>query len=149
MDEVWYKEGLRFSCTGCGACCTGSPGYVWVTDEEIQEMADFLGIDPHLFGRRYIRLVYGRKALVEMKKTFDCVFLKDKQCSLYTARPKQCRTFPWWQQNLTTLESWKEAAKFCEGISEETPLVSLDEIKIQAQTGTQSPQSMTQHPEFA
>ena len=27
----WYRDGLRFECTRCGACCTGAPGYVWVT----------------------------------------------------------------------------------------------------------------------
>ena len=28
--EPWYRDGLRFACTRCGACCTGAPGYVWV-----------------------------------------------------------------------------------------------------------------------
>ena len=31
----WYKDGLRFQCTGCGDCCTGGPGYVWVNQAEI------------------------------------------------------------------------------------------------------------------
>ena len=22
-QEPWYKDGLRFKCTGCGDCCTG------------------------------------------------------------------------------------------------------------------------------
>ena len=26
----WYRDGLRFTCTRCGNCCTGAPGYVWV-----------------------------------------------------------------------------------------------------------------------
>ncbi len=133
-DKVWYQAGLRFSCTECGACCTGSPGYVWVTDEEIESMADFLDMDPILFQRRFVRIAYGRKALVEMKKNFDCVFLKDKRCSIYPVRPKQCRTFPWWQHNLSTPESWKEAAKYCEGIQvdasgDDSALVSFEEIQ--------------------
>ena len=30
-SDAWYaEEGLAFECTGCGDCCTGAPGYVWV-----------------------------------------------------------------------------------------------------------------------
>ena len=37
----WFKDGLRFECTQCGDCCTGSPGYVWVNDEEISALAEY------------------------------------------------------------------------------------------------------------
>lgn len=129
MDKPWFEKGLRFSCTECGACCTGSPGYVWITDEEIQKISEFLGLDIFDFQRKYIRLVFGRKALIEMKKDFDCVFLKDKRCSVYQVRPKQCRTFPWWQQNLSSESAWKEAANYCEGIKEDAPLIPYEDIK--------------------
>ena len=39
----WYRDGLAFSCTRCGACCTGAPGYVWVSAEEIEQLAEFRG----------------------------------------------------------------------------------------------------------
>ena len=42
-DSPWYRDGLAFSCTRCGACCTGGPGYVWVSPEEIEELARFRG----------------------------------------------------------------------------------------------------------
>ena len=38
-DKVWFKKGLRFECTGCGDCCTGAPGFVWVNSEEIRGLA--------------------------------------------------------------------------------------------------------------
>ena len=41
--KPWYKDGLRFECTQCGACCSGEPGFVWVADEEIAGMAGLLG----------------------------------------------------------------------------------------------------------
>ena len=129
-DKPWYSEGLRFKCTECGQCCTGAPGYAWVTDEEIKAIADYLKMSVKDFGKRYLRFARGRYALVE-KKNFDCVFLKDKKCSVYPVRPTQCRTFPWWMQNLSSPEEWKEAAKYCEGISENAPIVPLETIEAQ------------------
>ncbi|WP_296458322.1 hypothetical protein [Rubinisphaera sp.] len=38
----WYKDGLKFECTQCGNCCTGGPGAVWVSEEEIQAIAEYL-----------------------------------------------------------------------------------------------------------
>ncbi|MBS0654184.1 MAG: YkgJ family cysteine cluster protein [Verrucomicrobia bacterium] len=126
----WYKGGLRFKCTGCGKCCTGFPGYVWVTEEEMAAMASLLNISVDLFKRRYTRIREGRYSLTEkVSQNYDCVFLKDKKCLVYEARPKQCRTFPWWEENLESEESWKCASQGCEGISEEAPLVPYDEIE--------------------
>jgi uncharacterized protein len=125
----WYKEGLRFGCTQCGQCCTGSPGYVWVTEEDISEMATFLNTTIEKFKRQYIRIRENRMALAERKSEDNaCIFLKDRKCLLYKARPKQCRTFPWWQENLNTEESWKLAALTCEGINEQAPLILYEDI---------------------
>lgn len=64
----WYKEGLKFKCTGCGQCCTGAPGYVWVTIQEMEEMAQVLNISLAQFKRTYIRQRDNRYALIEKKK---------------------------------------------------------------------------------
>jgi len=126
----WYKDGLRFKCTGCGQCCTGSPGYVWVTPEETEAMATFLKIPIEEFIKKYTRRIGNRLSLKEHSKTYDCVFLKEKRCQVYGARPKQCRTFPWWPENLKSPQHWKEAAARCEGIDHlDAPLVSLGEIQ--------------------
>ncbi len=126
----WYKEGLKFSCTQCGKCCTGSPGVVWINDAEITAMADFLQISIQEFLKRYTHKVDGRLSLREDPHNYDCVFLKGKTCQLYGARPRQCRTFPWWPENLKSKESWQETAERCEGIDHpEAPLVSLKEIE--------------------
>ena len=43
--KEWYASGLRFTCeAGCGLCCTGAPGFVWVTAEEIADIAARLGL---------------------------------------------------------------------------------------------------------
>jgi len=132
MVKPWYKDGLKFKCTQCGHCCTGSPGYVWVTDAEIETMSRRLKLSVQEFCDKYVRVVFGKKSLREHPKTYDCVFLKGKQCTLYEARPQQCRQFPWWPHNLESPEAWKEAAKGCEGINHpDAPVVAFEIIQEQ------------------
>jgi hypothetical protein len=127
-DKAWFAKGLRFKCTECGGCCTGGPGYVWIDPEEIEAMAEHLGISIDTFTRSYVRKVGDRYSLTETPQ-YDCVFLKGKKCSLYAARPRQCRTFPWWSYNLESQEAWDEAGKYCEGIDHpDAPLISYKEI---------------------
>jgi Fe-S-cluster containining protein len=130
-DSPWYAEGLNFECTGCGQCCTGSPGYIWVDAQEIEQMAAHLKLSLADFSRRYLRRVKGRFSLLEMPKTYDCVFLKDKKCQIYSVRPTQCRTFPWWPRHLKSEKEWKEAARGCEGIRPEASLVPFERIEEQ------------------
>ena len=131
FDIPWYKDGLKFKCTECGKCCTGSPGHVWLSDDEIIAMAEHLKLSIDDFAMRYLRLVNGRIALLEDPRTYDCIFLKDKKCQIYSLRPKQCRTFPWWQRNLKSREDWNEAASYCEGINPAAPIVPIEVITKQ------------------
>lgn len=128
-NEPWYSKGLSFKCTECGQCCTGAPGHVWVSEEEILEMAQHLGLSAEEFGKHYLRRVDGRYSLIEDPRTFDCCFLKDRKCTIYQARPQQCRTFPWWPQNLASRENWRQAGGDCEGIREGLEKVPYETIK--------------------
>jgi uncharacterized protein len=130
-EQPWYKEGLRFECTGCGQCCTGAPGYIWVSENEIKQMAMHLKLSLDEFSDRYLRQIGDRYSLRETFPNYDCIFLKDNKCSIYQLRPKQCRTFPWWPQNLKSKKDWEEAAKHCEGIRHEAPIVPFDKIENQ------------------
>ena len=132
MSLPWYKDGLRFKCTECGKCCTGQAGYVWVSEEEIESMAKHLKIETKAFKVKYIRRKDNKMALIE-KKLGDgnkaCIFLEGKLCTLYQSRPKQCRTFPWWKENLNSEVSWKIASLDCEGINDNAPIIPLAEIE--------------------
>ncbi len=130
-DEPWYASGLNFKCTECGQCCTGSPGYTWVSDEEIIAMAAHLKLTIDEFSRKYLRKVGQRISLLEHSTTFNCVFLKDKKCQIYALRPKQCRTYPCWPQNLKSREDWENAAKYCEGINRDSTTVPYSKIQEQ------------------
>ena len=118
QEETYlWLELLRFKCTGCGKCCTGAPGYVWLSQDDIDRLSAFLGISEEVFLRTYTRKVGERYSLLEDPVNYDCVFLKEKKmCTVYEARPKQCQVFPWWPENLTSREAWESLGSYCEGI---------------------------------
>lgn len=130
IEKPWFDEGLRFKCTGCGKCCTGSPGYVYLSKPDLEHLAAHFALSEEEFLQKYARDVDGQYALLEEPETYDCVFLKNKRCTVYEARPIQCRTFPWWIHHLRKSEDWKEAAQRCEGIDHpDAPVVPS--LKIQ------------------
>lgn len=125
----WYKDGLHFKCTECGKCCTGGPGVINITEQEIDKAAHYLNISASTFKKLYTKTKDNQYSLVQKKsQNYDCVFLKNKKCQIYPTRPLQCRTFPWWKENLNSEESWKEIAKECEGINTQAPLVPYEKI---------------------
>ncbi len=130
--EVWYSNGLRFHCTQCGDCCSGSEGYVWVNQEEINAMAARLGVSPLTFEERFVKRVGVRRSLTE-RANGDCVLLDEKtrKCTAYEERPRQCKTWPFWDSNLRTPEAWAEAAEACPGCDKGN-LVPLEKIVEQA-----------------
>jgi uncharacterized protein len=125
----WYDDGLRFQCTACGQCCTGEPGFVWVDDAEIAALAAALKMDVDKFEKSYVRRVGKKKSLVELTGG-DCVFFDSRvrHCSLYDARPTQCRTWPFWHSNVRTPEAWEETCSACPG-SGKGRLVGREQIE--------------------
>jgi hypothetical protein len=132
MKELpWYHQGLRFQCTQCGNCCTGAPGYVWVNDEEIAALAAAVGETVEQFERLYVRRVGIRKSLREYPNG-DCVFFdnQSRKCTVYPYRPRQCRSWPFWDSNIKTPQAWAETCSVCPG-SGQGKLYSLEEIEVQ------------------
>ena len=47
----------------------------------------------------------------------QCPFLtQEGTCGVYLARPMQCRTWPFWAENLESPEAWAATAAICPGI---------------------------------
>jgi Fe-S-cluster containining protein len=127
-DGPWYRDGLAFTCTRCGACCTGTPGYVWVDVDEIERLADYRKEDLETFGKQFLRRVGRRYSLVE-KPNGDCVFWESgRGCTVYPARPTQCQTWPFWDENVETPGDWKQTQAHCPG-SGQGQLYSVEEIE--------------------
>jgi hypothetical protein len=134
--SCWYASGLAFECLRCGRCCAGpQEGYVWVSDEEVRALADFLGLEVNSVLDCYVRRVGTRNSLVEEGQTKDCIFLTfdgdaRARCRVHPVRPTQCRTWPFWPSNLLDPDRWQRAAQGCAGINRGA-LHNLDEIRSQ------------------
>lgn len=118
IKPPFYSNGLKFECQGSGKCCTshGEFGFVFLTLEDRRRFAKHLGITTAAFTKQYCDLRDGVWHLKEDPKNPDCLFLKNKRCSVYEARPTQCRTWPFWPEVMTA-KVWKtEVAAFCPGV---------------------------------
>jgi uncharacterized protein len=126
VDETvltkWYATGLHFACAACGRCCAGpGEGYIWVTRPEIDLIAKHLNLTPEELRRQFLHQVGPRTTIVEHCITKDCIFLRTigstRQCAIYPVRPAQCRSWPFWPENLTNPDAWNRAAMRCPGIN--------------------------------
>ncbi|MFV1979820.1 MAG: YkgJ family cysteine cluster protein [Rhodothermia bacterium] len=116
-SKHWYSDGLRFSCTQCGNCCTGAPGAVKVSTKEISALASYLGMSNRAFRGIYTRRVKGYTSLRE-KENYDCIFYdRKKGCEVYPHRPRQCQTWPFWGAVVDSAERWEEEARDCPGMN--------------------------------
>ncbi len=127
MSEPWYEDGLRFRCTRCGHCCTGAPGYVWVNEEEIAAIAQFRHESAREVRDLHTRATPKGRSLRE-NENGDCVFFdRSAGCTIYPVRPRQCRTWPFWESNVVTPEAWEKTCEICPG-SGHGELISAEEI---------------------
>ena len=116
----WFEDGIRFTCTRCGNCCVGDPGAVWFNPEEERALAEKTKLSLRTFRKKYVVKIDGQPSLGEVSsdRGQHCVFLQKGSggCSVYDVRPKQCRTWPFWPENLQSFRKWIDASKSCPGI---------------------------------
>lgn len=107
MCGVIRSDGFSYGfdpskCAECnGKCCAGSNGYIFVTDDEIGNIAKFLGESEELVRGCYTKKVGNLISIREREVTkynYECLFFDSKTglCKIYEVRPLQCITFPFW-----------------------------------------------------
>jgi Fe-S-cluster containining protein len=94
---------------------------VYVNRRESEELAALLDISDEEFVQKYTFGVkdQNNRVLTSLKSDptqQQCVFLEGNECSVYDARPTQCRTYPYWPQIMIGQAEWKAEAYNCEGI---------------------------------
>ncbi len=123
MQDLVHKEGYPYAfdasaCAACGGrCCTGESGNIFVTYQEIRALALFLGLSDDDFKERYLEKRGYKYSLKEklVDESYDCIFYDRTHngCSVYKARPLQCRAFPFWDHYKTRVDELKQE---CPGI---------------------------------
>jgi Fe-S-cluster containining protein len=92
---------------------------VFLTKKDLRAIAKKKNISPEQVREKFCRVVdvsgFKRLSLKE-KSNLDCVFWADGICTIYSARPLQCQSFPFWGSNLESEKTWETAALTCPGI---------------------------------
>ncbi|MDH4162957.1 MAG: YkgJ family cysteine cluster protein [Nitrospirota bacterium] len=115
-SRAFYSKGIKFACQGCGACCAAREHhtYVYLSFGDRKRFAARLKITTAEFTRKYTEASDGFVHLKDPEK--DCPFLKDNRCIAHEARPWQCRTWPFWPENMHPKVWERDVAAFCPGI---------------------------------
>lgn len=118
----FYAKGLQFGCTQCGHCCRHDPGYVFLSERDVEQAVRFLSLSEKEFLEKYCTIVdigFFKKVSLREKSNYDCIFWQDGVgCSIYEARPLQCRSYPFWPSVTESAESWAAEAKECPGMNQ-------------------------------
>jgi len=105
------KPRYHYVCQRCTACCQWA-GDVYVEDEEITKIAEFLGMEEHDFVQSYTRLRANRTglSLIDKEDSTECIMLEGGRCRIHDVKPDQCKGFP----NVWNFPGWRDE---CEAIA--------------------------------
>lgn len=98
------------NCLKCPGLCCKLAGYIEVSHTDIRRLAKFLDLTPKAFEAKHIveKNRKGEKLIKSADNT--CQFLgADRRCTVYAARPRDCRGYVCWDQDDSTVHDF---AKF-------------------------------------
>jgi Fe-S-cluster containining protein len=138
QSSTWWSsedgssdKALPFDCTGCGKCCK-TEGSVYLSPAEISVAAVFLSVTSDTFIETYASntITDGKTSApwiqLRNRKEGPCVFLdlETNQCQIYSVRPVQCSTYPFWPTILQSRQAWNEEVRHADDV----PLKENDPI---------------------
>ena len=128
-QPLYRRQKLRFKCTECGACCTGTEDYhVFIDESQAEKIRVFLDLSEAWFRRRYLATV-DEMPVLQSRDDGRCILLdRHGRCRVYPVRPVQCQTYPFWPELIKTAKAWRQESYRCEGIDHGDP-VPLHVIK--------------------
>ncbi len=102
----------EFECTRCGVCCRWG-GYVYITEDDVKGMSAYLALSEHDFVNTYADIVYRPRLNLKTKEDGRCIFQEGNDCSMHSAKPKQCVGFPaiWRIKNLESFCNGQKGIK--------------------------------------
>ena len=133
MQSEQTKPSDLFQCQQCGDCCKGYGG-TFVTDPEIEAIAEFIKTDPATFKEKYCKLS-GSKPLISQAESGYCIFWNDI-CTIHPVKPRMCRTWPFIESVVTDTANWYAMATTCPGMKKDIP---QDIVKATVERKIKSP----------
>ena len=87
-----------------------------MTDDDIGHIAQVTGKSLGEIRHFHTRQIGGRTSLTEFANG-DCTFFdgQTRRCTVYAARPAQCRTWPFWESTTATPAAWRDVQRGCPG----------------------------------
>lgn len=130
MEKINIEKGIRFECQGSSNCCIsrGNYGYVYLSSKDINRLSKYFKLNNKDFKKKFCDETNGFIHLKEKNRKSECQFLIKKKCSIYKSRPTQCRTWPFWSENMNAKMWNNEISKFCPGIGK-GEIISKKSIK--------------------
>lgn len=125
--SYFFDHGLRFECIRCGKCCKWSPGVVSIDKKECPRIAQYLDISLPCFIKKYLHPFRNGYRILEKPNGWCPFYDEESGCTIYSVRPVQCRTFPFWFTILRSEENWHRISRQCPGIGRGN-LYSKDQI---------------------
>ncbi|KAJ1484251.1 hypothetical protein T484DRAFT_1948245 [Baffinella frigidus] len=119
--KVWWEDGISFKCVKCGKCCKRSEP-VLVNAKEIAAISELKKVPQADLKKGFIDEDWGSAHILPfcLKRTSGgaCIFLDEKgACSIYEARPTQCRTYPFWPENMGSREAYLAEEQHCDAVT--------------------------------
>ena len=106
----------RFECIeGCTNCCSVGDGFVFLTEDEARNIADYLQRTLDEFYRWFTKRLDDRLCLVDGEDE-QCIFIENNGCLIYPVRPQQCRDYPFWPEIVSSKKRWEKEKSVCPGI---------------------------------
>ena len=112
--SYFFDQGIRFECQRCGVCCTGEPGVIFVDKHEVERIAEYVSIEVPRFVQQCL-FPFRDGYSIREHSDGRCLYYKDG-CTIYSVRPSQCSTYPFWFENMRSEKKWRRLAKECPGI---------------------------------
>ena len=112
----------------CGDCCYGEGG-IFVQRDEIEKIADFLGIRPASFVTQFCHQKDGKISIKTGTDKFCVFYDKEKNCVIHPVKPSPCSSWPFYPSLLKDADNWEMAKDACPGIN---PDCSFEEFVRQS-----------------
>jgi Fe-S-cluster containining protein len=101
MEQLAKEESSKIDCTQCARCCKGLT--ITPSSQDIKRLADYLEIEPLQFRLKYLKKDHEGDLVFKQR---PCPFLKQNCCSVYSARPQTCRSYPHLEKSHMAGRGW-------------------------------------------